>query len=48
MNSISPRHVLIAAIAAPFLVFGVYVAWLVVPTVIREVVPAVVRAVINS
>ncbi len=48
MNSISTRHILIAALAAPFLAFGAYVASLVVPIVIREVVPAVVRAVINS
>lgn len=48
MNSISTRHILLAAIAAPFLAFGAYVAWLVVPVVIREVVPSVVRAVINS
>ncbi|HSZ60527.1 MAG TPA: hypothetical protein VK828_01940 [Terriglobales bacterium] len=48
MNSISARHVLIAAIATPFLAFGAYVAWLVVPIVIREVVPVVVRAVVNS
>jgi|HubBroStandDraft_4_1064222.scaffolds.fasta_scaffold00696_4 hypothetical protein len=48
MNSISTRTVLLAAIAAPFLAFGAYVAWLVVPIVIREVVPEVIRAVINS
>ncbi|HEY4842436.1 MAG TPA: hypothetical protein VIH78_10745 [Terriglobales bacterium] len=48
MNSISTRYVLLTAIAAPFLAFGAYVAWLVVPIVIREVVPEVIRAVINS
>ncbi len=48
MNSISCRHVLMAAIAAPFLAFGAYVAYLVVPVVIREVVPEVIRAVMNS
>jgi hypothetical protein len=48
MNVISTRHILVALITAPFLAFGAYVAWLVVPTVIREVVPTVVRAVINN
>lgn len=48
MNSISTRDVVLAVIAAPFLAFGAYVAWIVVPIVIREVVPSVVRAVINS
>jgi hypothetical protein len=48
MNVISARHIVVALIAAPFLAFGAYVAWLVVPIVIREVVPEVIRAVINS
>ncbi|MGA2356385.1 MAG: hypothetical protein ABSG02_17965 [Terriglobales bacterium] len=48
MNVISARHIVVALIATPFLAFGAYVAWLVVPIVIREVVPTVVRAVINS
>jgi hypothetical protein len=39
------RHIIIALAAAPILVFAGYVAWLVVPEVVREVVPAVVRAV---
>jgi TRAP-type mannitol/chloroaromatic compound transport system permease small subunit len=48
MNAISARHVVMALIATPFLAFGAYVAWLVVPIVIREAVPVVIRAVINS
>jgi hypothetical protein len=35
-------------IAATFLVFGVYVAWLVVPVVVRAVVPEVVRVVAEA
>ena len=35
----------ISMIAAPFVLFAVYVAWIVVPLVVTEVVPAVVRAV---
>lgn len=42
---IRPRYLVMALMAAPFLAFGAYVAWLVVPVVIREVVPEVVRAV---
>jgi len=42
---IRPRHMIIALAAAPFLAFGAYMAWLVVPIVVREVVPEVVRAV---
>jgi hypothetical protein len=50
MNAIciQPRHLLVALIATPFVAFGAYVAWLVVPVVIREVVPEVIRAVINT
>jgi hypothetical protein len=48
MNAISTRRVPMAAIAAPFVAFGVYVAWLVVPIVIREVVPEVIRAAVNN
>ena len=39
------RHIIIALAAAPILLFAGYVAWLVVPAVVREVVPVVVRAV---
>jgi len=42
---IQPRHLIIALFAAPVLAFAGYITWLVVPAVIREVVPAVVRAV---
>ena len=50
MNAIciQPRHLLVALITTPFVAFGAYVAWLVVPVVIREVVPEVIRAVINT
>jgi hypothetical protein len=49
MNAIynQPRHSLMAVFATPFVAFGAYVAWLVVPAVIREVVPEVVRTVMN-
>jgi hypothetical protein len=50
MNAIciQPRHLLVALIATPFVAFGAYVTWLVVPVVIREVVSEVIRAVINT
>lgn len=35
----------ISMIAAPFVLFAIYVAWIVVPLVVTEIVPAVVRAV---
>jgi hypothetical protein len=41
---IRPRHLVIALAAAPFLAFGAYIAWLVVPIIVSEVVPEVVRA----
>ena len=47
MNAVHPpiRNLLIALIAAPIVALAAYVTWLVVPVVIREVVPEVVRAV---
>jgi hypothetical protein len=49
MSAISDRAVYLLLVAASFLAFGAYVAWLVVPVVVpavvREVVPAVVQAV---
>jgi hypothetical protein len=43
-----PNYVLWSFIAAPFVAFAAYVAWLIVPIVISEVVPAVVQAVTTS
>lgn len=47
MNAIHAQHryLALALIAAPFLAFGAYVAYLVVPVIVREVVPEVVRVV---
>jgi hypothetical protein len=39
------RHLMMVLIAVPFVTFGAYVAWLVAPVVIREVVHEVVRIV---
>jgi len=39
------RAIAISAIALPFAIFAAYVAYLVVPEVLRVVVPAVVRSV---
>lgn len=39
------RALAIALISAPIVAFAAYIAWLVVPVVIREVVPEVIRAV---
>jgi hypothetical protein len=43
-----PNYLLWSLIAAPFVVFAAYVAWLVVPVVVSAVVPAVVQAVTTS
>ncbi len=42
------RYLIMSLLAAPFLALGAYIAWLVVPVVVREVVPEVVRAVTNT
>ena len=49
----NPPHIrvsyfIMSLVAAPILAFGAYIAWLVVPVVVREVVPEVVRAVTNT
>jgi hypothetical protein len=38
----------ISMIAAPFILFAIYVAWIVVPLVVTAVVPAVVRAITTN
>jgi hypothetical protein len=43
-----PNYLVWSLIAAPVVVFAVYVAWIVVPIVVTEVVPAVVQAVTTS
>ncbi len=48
MGSLTFRHILWTLAATPFVVFAGYVACLVVPEVIRVVVPAVVRAVTGA
>jgi hypothetical protein len=40
---IHPRYVVVALICTPFLALSAYIAWIVVPIVVREVVPAVIR-----
>jgi hypothetical protein len=40
--------VLVLVAATPVALFAQYVAWLVVPLVVREVVPAVVRAIVGG
>jgi hypothetical protein len=47
-TAIRARDALLILLAAPFLAYGAYIAWLVVPIVIREVVPVVVRTVIEN
>jgi len=42
------RYVVSALVAAPILVFAAYVTYLVVPDVVRVVVPAVVRAITGA
>ena len=48
MANLDSRHVLWAFDAAPFVFFGGYVAYLVVPEVVRVVVPTVVHAVLGG
>jgi hypothetical protein len=44
----SSNYVILSMLAAPFVAFAVYVAWIVVPIVVSEVVPAIVQAVTTS
>ena len=44
MPNINSRVVLLALAAAPFVAFGLYVAYLVVPEVVSVVVPAVIKS----
>lgn len=48
MASFDSRHLFWSLLATPFVLFAGYVAWLVVPEVVRVVVPAVVRAVTGA
>jgi len=43
-----PNYLALSLIAAPFVIFAAHVAWLVVPIVLQQVVPEVVRTVIAS
>jgi len=45
--NLDSRHILWALAAAPFVLFAGYIAYLVVPEVVRVVVPTVVRAVLG-
>jgi hypothetical protein len=47
-NHAHPRYLLIGLIAAPFVAFAIYVAWIIVPLIVETVVPAVVRVVTGS
>jgi len=47
-DRLSVRTILLTAVAVPIVAFSAYVAWIVVPVVIREVVPEVVRAVLEN
>lgn len=48
MHVLEPRfRVLVLASAIPVALFAIYVAWLVVPPVVTEVVPAVARSIIG-
>jgi hypothetical protein len=47
-NYSRPRYIALSLIAAPFVAFAVYVAWIVVPIVVSVVVSAVVQSVTTS
>jgi hypothetical protein len=40
-----PRTATVALAATPIAVFAAYIAWIVIPIVVAEVVPAVMRAI---
>jgi len=44
-TNIRPHHLLLGLIAVPAVAFAAWVAWLIVPEVLRVVVPEVVRTV---
>lgn len=48
MCTIRFGYLIMSLAAVPFLAFAAYISWLVVPVVIREVVPEVIRAVTAS
>lgn len=48
MNTIRFNFLVMSLLLASFLAFAGYVAWLVVPVVVREVVPEVIRSVTNT
>ena len=45
--NISPTHLVWALVAAPVVVFALYISWLIVPEIVRVVVPEVVHAVFD-
>jgi hypothetical protein len=48
MDTIRFNYLIMSFLLAPFMAFAAYIAWLVVPVVVSEVVPEVVRAVTNT
>ena len=48
MNHANFHHVLWALVASPLVLFAGYIAYLVVPEVVRVVVPVVARAVTGA
>ena len=47
MDTIRFNYLITSLLLTPFVAFAAYIAWLVVPVVVREVAPEVVRAVTN-
>jgi hypothetical protein len=43
-----PNYIVCSLLAAPIVAFAVYIAWIIVPIVVSEVIPAVVQAVTTS
>lgn len=43
-----PNYLVLSVLGLPSVAFAIYVAWIVVPGIVSEVVPVVVRAVTNS
>ena len=43
-----PKYLVGSLIAAPVVAFAVYIAWIILPIIVTEVVPTVVQAVTTS
>ena len=45
--NIASRNIVLTLVAVPVALFAIYISWLIVPMIVREVVPEVVGAVLD-